>query len=171
MIKYFWFHHTCLHHVLISAFSFLWNRPVTWLSRPIKYKRIIILRYNNKCCCISVSSWAAWFLAFNYVYWIASEMGGIYPLWLNRTSIRTMERMIARPIALTHVQSSDHLVSRAILSHYLSKVPFIVQESHIDARYIARFNAFTSHNARLDRANFVRILFSNAIISAKVYDS
>ena len=90
---------------------------------------------------------------------------------LTRTSIRTMERMIARPIALAHVQSSDHLVSRAILSHYLSTVAFIVQQSHIDARYIARFNAFTSHNARLDRANFVRILFSNAIISATVYDS
>ena len=83
----------------------------------------------------------------------------IATLDLTRTSILTMERMIARPIALAHVQSPDHLVSRAILSHYLSTVAFIVKQSHIDARYIARFNAFTSHTARLDPANFVRILF------------
>lgn len=90
---------------------------------------------------------------------------------LTRTSIRIMERMIACPIALAHVQSSDPLVSRAILSHYLSTVAFIVQQSHIDTRYIARFNALGSHKARLDRAIFVRILFSNAIISATGYDS
>lgn len=76
-------------------------------------------------------------------------------------SNRTMERMFARPIVLAHVQLSDHLVSRAILhvSHYLSAVAFIEQQSHIDARYIAIFNAVTSYNARSDRANFVRILF------------
>lgn len=78
---------------------------------------------------------------------------------LTCTSNRTMERMIARPIVLAHVQLSDHLVSRAILSHYLSAVAFIEQQSHIDARYIAIFNAVTSYNARSDRANFVRILF------------
>lgn len=162
MNKYFWFNHICRHRMLISAFSFLWHRLVTWLSRPIRYNRIIILRYDNKCCCLSVSPWAASFLAFSYVYWIWAVYIHVPPL--TRTIIRTMERIIARPITLAHVQSSDHLVSRAFLSYYLSTVAFIVQESHTDARYIARFNAFTSYNARLDRAKFVRILFSYAII-------
>lgn len=70
----------------------------------------------------------------------------IPPPFLTRTRICTMEvqRMIALPIALAHVQSSDHLVSRAILSHYPSTAPFTGDQSHLDARYILRFNAFTS---------------------------
>lgn len=40
----------------------------------------------------------------------------------------------ARPIALADVQSSDHLVIRAALSHNLTTVAFIVQQSHTNAR-------------------------------------
>lgn len=35
-------------------------------------------------------------------------------------SIRAMERMTTRPNALAHVQSFDHLITRAILLHYLT---------------------------------------------------
>lgn len=43
----------------------------------------------------------------------------IPPLMI-RMSIRAMERMTTRPNALAHVQSFDHLITRAILLHYLT---------------------------------------------------
>lgn len=39
---------------------------------------------------------------------------------LIRMSIRALERMTTRPNALAHVQSFDHLITRAILLHYLT---------------------------------------------------
>lgn len=46
----------------------------------------------------------------------------MYKPHLTRTSIRTS-------IALVHVQSSDHLITRAIQSHCLATLAFIVQQS------------------------------------------
>ena len=71
---------------------------------------------------------------------------------------------------MAHVQSYDHLITRAILSHYLATLAFIVQQSHINARPIARFNAFASQNGRLRSCDRCATTFSYAIISATVYD-
>lgn len=49
----------------------------------------------------------------------ASEMV-VYIPPLIRMSIRALERMTTRPNALAHVQSFDHLITRAILLHYLT---------------------------------------------------
>lgn len=65
----------------------------------------------------------------------------LYDETLNQTSA-------ARPIALAHVQSSDHLVFLVILLLYLTTFAFIAQQSYIVVRYITRFNAFSSHNGR-----------------------
>ena len=84
---------------------------------------------------------------------------------------RTQDRTsAARPIAMAHVQSYDHLITRAILSHYLATLAFIVQQSHINARPIARFNAFASQNGRFRSCDRCATTFSYAIISATVYD-
>ena len=71
---------------------------------------------------------------------------------------------------MAHVQSYDHLITRAILSHYLATLAFIVQQSHINARPIARFNAFASQNGRFRSCDRCATTSSYAIISATVYD-
>ena len=71
---------------------------------------------------------------------------------------------------MAHVQSYNHLITRAILSHYLATLAFIVQQSHINARPIARFNAFASQNGRFRSCDRCATSFSYAIISATVYD-
>lgn len=56
---------------------------------------------------------------------------------------------------MVHVRSSDHLVFRirTILSHYQTILTFIVQQLHLDTRYVARFNDL--HRT----TSFVRVLF------------
>ena len=76
----------------------------------------------------------------------------------------------ARPIAMAHIQSYDHLITRAILSHYFATLSLIVQQSHINARPIARFNAFASQNGRFRSCDRCATTFSYAIILAAVYD-
>lgn len=96
----------------------------------------------------------------------------IYPLW--QVFIRWnawLDETSTLPIALVHVQSSDHLVFHAILSHYLTTPAFIVQHLHIDTKYIARFNAFTMHNGRSKMCKFRTSTFSYAIILATVCKS
>ena len=69
--------------------------------------------------------------------------------WNEHSYDRTQDcTSTARPIAMAHVQSYDHLITRAILSHCLATLVFIVQQSHINARPIARYNAFASQNGR-----------------------
>ena len=93
-------------------------------------------------------------------------------------SFLTCSSPCARPIAMAHVQSYDHLITRAILSHYLATLAFIVQQSHINARPIARFNAFASQNGRFrscDRCAttfFICDYFGNSLRSrSKFFDS
>ena len=71
---------------------------------------------------------------------------------------------------MAHDQSYDHLITRAILSHHLATLAFIVQQSHINAKPIARFNAFASQNGRFRSCDRCVTTFSYAIISATVYD-
>lgn len=70
---------------------------------------------------------------------------------MSRTSIRTRKRLTGRTsyriYARSIVLSSGR---RAIPSHYLITLAFIVQKSYIDAKYIARFNVFTLHNSRFE---------------------
>lgn len=61
----------------------------------------------------------------------------------------------ARPITLAHV-------------HYLTTLAFTVQQSHIDARLIAKLSALTSHNSRSESCEFCTSTFSCAIILATV---
>lgn len=64
------------------------------------------------------------------------------------------------PMAMAPVHSSEHLITRAILSPNLITITFSVQELHIDARHTARFKTFASYNGRaLNRTNLSRILF------------
>ena len=60
---------------------------------------------------------------------------------------------------MAHVQSYDQLITRAILSHYLATLAFIVQQSHINARPIARLMRLHRKTVALDRATVVRLLF------------
>lgn len=70
----------------------------------------------------------------------------------------------ARPLAVVHIQSFDHLVFRAILSHYLTILAFIVKKkSHIDVRYISKFTAFISHNGCSESCGFRTGTFPLAI--------
>lgn len=86
------------------------------------------------------------------------------------TNIRTMDCKIAgAPHIQSHWRTFDHLIICAIVS-YLTSLTFIVQKLHIYTRYIAKINAFASHNIALDRVNVARIFFSYEIISATVHD-
>lgn len=75
--------------------------------------------------------------------------GIIHIIPMTRTIIRTTKRMIARAL---HVQSHLHMFTCMILSHYLTTLTFFVQQSLIDAWYIARLNA--SHNGRFRSSKF-----------------
>lgn len=90
------------------------------------------------------------FLFSRFQLYLLKSVGNgwyIYPLCL---SIRTMERMVASPIALAHV------LSRAVLIFHQSL-----------SLYNSRFNACRAQNARLDRANVVRILFHMRLFRQK----
>lgn len=73
----------------------------------------------------------------------------------------------AGSIACLYLQSSDRLIIRNILLHYFITLAFIVQQLHIEARYIARFNAFA---LRFISCKFRKNTFLYAIISTTVYD-
>lgn len=75
--------------------------------------------------------------------------GIIHIIPMTRTIIRTTKRMIARAL---HVQSHLRMFTCMILSHYLTTLTFFVQQSLIDAWYIARLNA--SHNGRFRSSKF-----------------
>lgn len=75
--------------------------------------------------------------------------GIIHIIPMTRTIIRTTKRMIARAL---HVQSHLRMFTCMILSHYLTTLTFFVQQSLIDAWYIARWNA--SHNGRFRSSIF-----------------
>lgn len=64
-----------------------------------------------------------------------------------------------RPYQSVHTLSSDHLITRASLSHYHFTVAFIIKQSHVDLRFIARFNHLYNIIVALDRVNFVRSFF------------
>lgn len=148
--------------LLILTFSFLWNCPVTWLSRAIRCNTIIILRYIDKCRCISVSSWAACSLAFNYVYWRASEMGGIY---------YTPSDAHEHSYHGTHDRTSNRIGARPIVrSPGLSRDPIALSFSSRFHWYIALLNGYIEQHS-LRSCEFATNTFSNAIISATVYDS
>lgn len=74
-------------------------------------------------------------------------------------SIRTIERMTAGPIAMTHVQSSHHCIKRAIMSHYPTTLAIIIQYSHIDRDISQNLLRLGCVTIALVRASFVQILF------------
>lgn len=114
-------------------------------------------------------------VVFNHFYWRVTETGGTcidipsdsHGHSCNVTHERTSA---ARPIALVHVQPSDYLVIRAILLHYHTALAFIIHQSHINARFIARFTAFTSQNGRFESCEFCMSTFSFANTLWTVYD-
>lgn len=114
-------------------------------------------------------------VVFNHFYWRVTETGGTcidipsdsHGHSCNVTHERTSA---ARPIALVHVQSSDYLVTRAILLHYHTALAFIVHQLHINARFIARFTAFTSQNGRFESCEFCMSTFSFVNTLWTVYD-
>lgn len=73
----------------------------------------------------------------------------------------------AGSIACVYLQSSDRLIIRNILLHYFITLAFTVQQLHIEARYIAKFNAFA---LRFISCKFRKNTFLYAIISTTVYD-
>lgn len=91
--------------------------------------------------------------------------GIIHIIPMTRTIIRTTKRMIARAL---HVQSHLRMFTCVILSHCLTTLTFFVQQSHIDAWYIARLNA--SHNGRFRSSKFHTNTFPYSFFLATVYD-
>lgn len=115
----------------------------------------------------------SYFLPFKYVYWRASKKSGIYTPWLARVFVawNTWSQEYRTSNRITHVHSSDHLITRPIPSNDLPT--FIVQQSHILVRYIKIFNTFSSSYCRFRYCELSMIsmnTFSYAIILAKVYD-
>lgn len=95
----------------------------------------------------------------------------VYLPFLTRTNICTMDRRSTEcQILPANVQLSIHLITHAILSLYITTLAFTVQQSHMDARYIAKFNAFRSHSGRFRLRKVRTNTFSYAITSATVYD-
>lgn len=93
----------------------------------------------------------------------------VHILPLTRKNIRTTERMIARA---PHVQAHRRTFNRPITwSLARPCCIFILQQSHIDAKYIAGFNAFASHNICFRSCEFSTNTFSYAIFSAILYYS
>lgn len=161
-------------HVILKRFTII--APLVSFNLPWFVTSIYTL-YKYLCVRPQLTMDTAHLLlhAFNYDYWRALGTGGIHTSTPfdspDRSYHGTHDRTSApRPIALTPVQSSDHLITRDILSHYLTALAFTVQQSHIDTRYIARFNAFASHNVSFGACVFRRNTFSPAIIWASVYD-
>lgn len=104
--------------------------------------------------CTNNSLPSAWFI-YMYTPYIYRT---ICPL--TRTSISTCTTFMkrtstVRPIVLSHVQSSDHLITHAILSNYYTTFDLIVQQLHI----YTRFNAFVSHNCSFRSCKFRRNVF------------
>lgn len=90
---------------------------------------------------------------------------------MSRTSISTCNTFMKRtstirPIVLSHVQSSDHLITHAILSNYFTTFDLIVQRLHI----YTRFNAFVSHNCSFRSCKFRTNFFLSLIILAIAYN-
>lgn len=89
----------------------------------------------SRFCCTNNSSPSAWFI-YMYTPYIYRT---ICPL--TRTSISTCTTFMkrtstVRPIVLSHVHSSDHLITHAILSNYFTTFDLIVQKLHIYTRFI-----------------------------------
>lgn len=84
---------------------------------------------------------------------------------LNRTRKRLIGQTSYRIYARSMVRSFGR---RAIPSNYLTTPAFNVQQSHIESKYIERYNAFTSHNNRSETCVFRKSIFPNAIILATV---
>lgn len=99
------------------------------------------------------------------IYHVTSSLVQTIPP-LTHMNIRTMHCKIA----LSHVQSFDHLITCAILSYiYLTILTFTAQHSQIYSRDTAKLNAFASHNDRFRSSEFCTSIFFH-IISAAVYD-
>lgn len=85
---------------------------------------------------------------------------------LTRTSISTCttfmkRKSTVRPIVLSHVHSSDHLITtHAILSNFFTTFDLIVQKLHI----YTRFNAFLSHNCSFRSCKFRTNVFLLSLI-------
>lgn len=99
------------------------------------------------------------------IYHVTSSLVQTIPR-LTHMNIRTMHCKIA----LSHVQSFDHLITCAILSYmYLTILTFTAQHSQIYTRDTAKLNAFASLNDRFISSEFCTSIFFH-IISETVYD-
>lgn len=67
--------------------------------------------------------------------------------------------MTAGPIAMAHVQSSHHCIKRAIMSHYLTRLAIIIQQSHIDRDISQNLLRLDRTTITLVHASFVQLLF------------
>lgn len=117
-----------LKHSMKEYFRFcIWFSGLLIIRRPVSYS-----------------------LAFKYVYWKASQKGGIYvpgPA-VAFVSWNTWSQEHCTSNRTTHVHSSNHLITRVTPSNDLHTLAFIIQESHIFTWYIKLFNAYSSHYCR-----------------------
>ncbi len=107
-------------------------------SMDTAYKQVLFLdqtwlsRENHGCCCANTSS-----------------RDGVYPeyqittttpkLAYEHTHDGSYDRTFTiRPIILTHGPSTDHLITRTILSLHRTTLAFVAQWTHQDVRHIAR---------------------------------
>ncbi len=64
-----------------------------------------------------------------------------------------------RPITLTYAPSSDHLITRAMLSLHCTTLAFVAQRTHPDIRHIAR-RSITYHCTTLAYCHFRTCMLS-----------
>lgn len=94
-------------------------------------------------------------LFHKHIYHVTSSLVQTIPP-LTHMNIRTMHCKMA----LTHVQSFDHLITCAILSYmYVTILTFTAQHSQIYTRDTAKLNAFASLNDRLRSSEFCTSIF------------
>lgn len=93
---------------------------------------------------------------------------GRYRPHLTRRCCLTVKRMIGR--LSCNLFGAGSIVRKSWISCDPTALAFIVQQSHIHARYLKRFNLFTSCNGRSESCEFRTSTSSYAIILTAVYE-
>ncbi len=152
-----------MSHIILQRSTTVVRHLPTSIDTP--YKHAIFLdqtwlsRENHGCWCTNTSSWDG-----EYAEYQTTTPNP--KLTCDGSHDRTFT---IRSVTLTHAPSSDHLITRTILSLYRTTLAFVAQRTHQDARHIARSITYHSlHNGWIlslqNVRAFVRTFFFHANI-------